>query len=108
MSDHTKGKWRFSTGNIGNAIEGYCGKTEFEGDDGYRTIAFYQASVQSSRGIDEQKNKVANGFLIKAAPEMYEALLRCAAILGGIETSKSGLIKALEATRDAMQSAKPT
>lgn len=49
---------------------------------------------------DESTNATAR--LIAAAPELYEALERCAAVCAGQDMTKNGLIDALEAARAAL------
>lgn len=77
MSDEPKwtpGPWRFSTGNIGNLIEGPSGKNAYEGDDGFRGVACVQSCGHFDKHHDEEANQLANMRLISAAPDLYEAL----------------------------------
>ncbi len=47
----------------------------------------------------------ANARLIAAAPELLEALKKCAAVCAGDTTHKDGLIEALELARKALAKA---
>lgn len=79
MSAETKftpGPWRKAMGgNMGNVIEAQSGKNYGTGDDGFRHVASYQACGDNARKYHEEwGNASANGSLIAAAPELYEAL----------------------------------
>lgn len=70
----TPGPWRRQTGsNIGNAVEGFSHVCD-EYDAGYRTVALFQAAIPTPKYDDLEANAEANGNLIAAAPELYEAL----------------------------------
>lgn len=89
---YTPGPWRFTNNkSCGNAIEGYSGQKLFEEDDGYRTVAIYMAAESSGKHIVNQENQKANGYLIAAAPDLFEALemvLRIPDFDGTNKTSK--------------------
>lgn len=71
----TPGPWRIATtGNFGNVIEADSGKRSHEFDNGYRTVAMFQACTSARRHDEEQANALANGRLIAAAPDMFDAL----------------------------------
>lgn len=78
MTKHTPGPWRFATkSNFGNLIEADSGKRGGIGaglpDEGYRTVAMYQACCASERYDDQEENRLANGHLIAAAPDLLSA-----------------------------------
>lgn len=72
---HTPGPWRLQTkGNMGNVIEAYGGKHNFEGDDGFRAVAMFQCCEPTGLHHAEEENKLANARLIAAAPDLLAAL----------------------------------
>lgn len=80
---HTPGPWRLcTTGNVGNGVYGFSGQKCYAGDDGFRTVAMFQSCLSSRRYDDEEANRLANGLLIAAAPDLYEALEDAAQHLG--------------------------
>ena len=71
----TPGPWRIGTsGSMANIIEGQSGRKLNDLDDGFRTVAMFQACCASDHFIDKEVNAKANGFLIAAAPDLYDAL----------------------------------
>jgi hypothetical protein len=71
----TPGPWRRATkGNMGNAIEADSGKRSYDGDTGFRVVAMFQACTDKRLASEEDANMEANGALIIAAPDLYEAL----------------------------------
>lgn len=71
----TPGPWRIATkGNYSNLIEAYRGGEVDTLDDGYRPIGSFQSCVASRLWDDEQENARANGLLMAAAPELFEAV----------------------------------
>jgi hypothetical protein len=80
----TPGPWRKKTnGNIGNSIEAQSGRQAHADDDGMRIVATYQECTASDQYAAQEENRAANGNLIAAAPELYEALEECASHAGG-------------------------
>lgn len=78
----TPGPWRIATtGNFGNVVEADCGERIYEHDLGFRTVAIFQPCCRSNKAADKDANAKANGLLISAAPDMFEALTRLSAIM---------------------------
>jgi hypothetical protein len=76
MTKHTPGPWRIATsGNCGNTIEAQSGRTQYEFDTGYRAVAAFQSCESSGLYKNEEENRIANGNLIAAAPELLEACI---------------------------------
>lgn len=70
--DWTPGPWRIRPNT--NMIYAPTGRCAYEGDDGYRPLATFQDATLSPYADDQNRNREANGHLIVAAPELYEAL----------------------------------
>jgi hypothetical protein len=71
----TPGPWRIATsGNYGNSIEGQSGRSRYEGDSGFRSVGAFQACESTGLYKEEEENKMANGRLMAAAPELLAAL----------------------------------
>lgn len=98
---YTPGPWRLSQGNIGNAIEADSGRQLYEGDTGFRTVAMFQACTSAERFTDQEANRLANGMLIAAAPELLEALQSCAGVLSHHGIASATLQRALAAIAKA-------
>lgn len=78
----TPGPWRIGTsGSMANIIEGQSGRKLNDLDDGFRAVAMFQACCASDHFIDKEVNAKANGFLIAAAPDLYEALAAAVATI---------------------------
>lgn len=77
MTGFTKGPWRLAEkSNFSNLIEADSGKSSVFGNiniGSWRAVATYQACCDGNY-LDEQENQRANGRLIAAAPDLYEAL----------------------------------
>jgi hypothetical protein len=75
-SKFTPGPWRLKTsGNLGNAIEAYCG--EWRGEGRWSIVCTFQNALSDPalRTLDEENvNEAANGNLIAAAPKLYKTL----------------------------------
>jgi hypothetical protein len=75
-SKFTPGPWRLKTsGNLGNAIEAYCG--EWKGGERWSLVCTFQSALSNPelRTLDEEKlSAAANGNLIAAAPKLYKTL----------------------------------
>jgi hypothetical protein len=75
-SKFTPGPWRLKTsGNLGNAIEAYCGERRGEGR--WSIVCTFQNALSDPalRTLDEENvNEAANGNLIAAAPKLYKTL----------------------------------
>lgn len=55
--------------------------------------------------VGTEQEIIASARLIAAAPELYEALRLCAAVIAGDTMHKQGLVEALEAAQAAMAAA---
>ena len=78
----TPGPWRIcKSGNMANTVEGNSGRKLDELDDGFRTVAMFQACCASDHMADKEANANANGHLIAAAPELADAARRLSAIM---------------------------
>lgn len=91
----TKGPWQLRRGGYGvsNTIEGPSGlPPQFEGDDGYRTVATYQSNIDGTHA-EKEANALANANLIAAAPAMAEALKRIEEISGDFSIGDREAIK---------------
>ena len=95
----TPGPWRRrARANLANGIEGPTNRRHYEGDDGYRTVATYQDACDSDLYDEQEANREANGNLITAAPELYEALVQARKWLAatGIPHSNSTMLAVLD------------
>lgn len=68
----TPGPWRIRPNT--NMVYAPTGRNAYDGDDGYRPLATFQDATLSPYADDQNRNREANGHLIVAAPELYEAL----------------------------------
>lgn len=90
MSKHTPGPWKNKNGYL-------------IGADGSEVVA---AAIGLGLGSDSGDGvRLANGDLIKAAPELLFALKACAAVCSGQAMNKNGLVNALELARSAIAKA---
>lgn len=97
----TPGPWRRKkSANYGNAIEGKTTRRHFDGDEGWRIVATYQEACDSQIAADQDANWEANGNLIAAAPELYDALEDLVSDIetdGGVDTSVWPILDAAKA-----------
>ncbi len=90
---HTPGPWRHrAAGNLGNCIEADSGRRQFDGDDGFRTVAMFQACEPTGLASKEAQNAAANARLIAAAPELLAAL---DVMLSAFDGNAEGMERAL-------------
>lgn len=76
LAKATPGPWRVkTTGNFGNAIEAFSGRTIDNLDDGYRIVATFQSCEPTGKYAAEEANRAANGVAITEAVTLAPALL---------------------------------
>ncbi len=77
MAEHTPTPWRLRTsGNVGNAVEAFCGKTHGDLDDGFRIVATYQECISGVDYKTHVANAHANGQFIVRAVNSHDALVK--------------------------------
>lgn len=102
----TPGPWRKSVkSNFGNMIEARSGKKINDLDDGYRTVAMYQACEPTGLWTAKEENQAANGSLVAAAPDMFAALSEMVRFADWIETTQIQLPPTERATVEAARAA---
>ena len=110
MTKFTPGPWRLKTdGNMGNTIEAQTNRRSHEFDKGWRSVATFQSACESDFYADQEENGRANGELIAAAPELYEALdklLHEILEAGFASASDYGWPKVIPAARAALAKAR--
>ena len=102
----TAGPWRVGADLTGICI-GWPGEEDSLSPECFSKNGYAKtiAKVTHSPWADVTEH-VANARLISAAPDLYGALERCALVLAGEVSHKSGLVDALEAARAALTKAR--
>jgi hypothetical protein len=102
----TDGPWRKSKGNIGNGIEGYCGKKSpiYEGDDGYRMVGTYQSCKATEKYSEEAENQKANGDLIIYLRNHAKEIIKLVEAAQAVHVTSGCSIADLTALSNALES----
>lgn len=104
MSDatFTPGPWRIRiNGNIGNSIEAQSGRKIHPHDTGWRCVAHFQDCTNSDDALEQGANLIANGNLIAAAPDLFEALQLVKRLLNYTGEDASGFAAEVDERIDA-------
>lgn len=84
MAKYTPKPWRkYTECNIGSTIAGPSGKKSYDGDEGWRIVASYQACGDFQTYAEEEANAEANGNLICAVHDLLEACKMVASLRDG-------------------------